>query len=207
MVIQDPGRTFRMAAASLAAGLWLLCVSPSMAVAEAADATSAYEAAVLGDGPVCWWRMSQGDGDAVTNHCSLAGDAELAAEPVGKVGLDVAGPRGVEFPDFAAGNVAVHLSAGRNYLRVADPGDASVLDFDNGDAITPLTRSASTTVAPSSSPSQFAAAPTNNAECDHVDCVRYLMAVLIRVLPSTSRMSPGSRMARRFSTGVTENCS
>ena len=38
------------------------------------------------------------------------------------------------------------------------------------------------------------ASPTYNAACDQVDCVRYLIATLMRLLPSTSSTSPGRRV-------------
>ena len=37
----------------------------------------------------------------------------------------------------------------------------------------------------------FANLPTYSAACDQVDCVKYLIALLMRVLPSTSNTSPG----------------
>lgn len=56
--------------------------------------------------------------------------------PVGAVQRDVPGPRPPEFPEFAAGNIAVKLDGNGAHLRLADPGPQSAFDFTNGDAIT-----------------------------------------------------------------------
>ena len=82
--------------------------------ARATEASSAYASAVEGDAPVAWWRMSPVEGRRVANQCAVDGAAEvLAAEVVGKIRFDVAGPRGEQFPDFAADNVAARLEFGR----------------------------------------------------------------------------------------------
>ncbi len=56
--------------------------------------------------------------------------------------------------------------------------------FSYGTDDTPNSTSASTS-------GNGAAPPTQMAECDHVDWVRYLIAVLIREEPSTSSTSHG----------------
>ncbi len=53
----------------------------------------------------------------------------------GGVQRDQAGPRPPEFPDFSDDNTAYRFN-GRGHVLVADPGNNSPFDFDNGDAIT-----------------------------------------------------------------------
>ncbi len=125
-------RLFLIPLVALAA-VWTPKSSP-LTAATSSD-TSRYASLVEKDAPVCWWRMSA-DGSAVINRSAPDSSDGLSALPIGKVQLDAVGPSGEAFPDFASGNVAVRLPAGRNYLRVADPGENSPLDFDNGDALT-----------------------------------------------------------------------
>ncbi len=114
----------------------LILAAPAVAVRAANDPLpSHYETVVLDDAPVCWWRMTDSDSRTVVNRCSPPEGDTLAAQPMGQVRLDFPGPSGEQFPDFSSDNVAAQLTAGRNYLRVRDPGEHSALDFDNGDAL------------------------------------------------------------------------
>lgn len=65
-------------------------------------------------------------------------DAEDATRltPHGKIESDQAGPRPPEFPDFGLQNRALRFGGDGARMMVADPGGASVFDFDQGDAIT-----------------------------------------------------------------------
>lgn len=54
----------------------------------------------------------------------------------GGIQRDQAGPRPPEFPDFAASNTAIRLDGNGAYVAVPDPGQGSVFDFFDRDAIT-----------------------------------------------------------------------
>ncbi|EDL59387.1 hypothetical protein PM8797T_29603 [Gimesia maris DSM 8797] len=54
----------------------------------------------------------------------------------GNVTRDQAGPVPPEFPDFAKDNTAIRLDGKGAYIAVNDPGDKSIFDFTNGDAMT-----------------------------------------------------------------------
>ena len=103
--------------------LWLL-VSVFLLLAQA----QASDTAVTEDEPVVHFRFEAG----LANAGSL-GD-EISAKQQGKVTLGQAGPRPKPYPDFSARNKAIKLNGG--YLRITDPGEASPLDFTNGDALT-----------------------------------------------------------------------
>ena len=62
-------------------------------------------------------------------------ESNSRAVAVGDVQRDVPGPRPPLFPDFERNNTAIRLSGGA-HLALADPGEGSVFDFTNGDAIT-----------------------------------------------------------------------
>ncbi len=92
-----------------------------------------YAALILQDQPACYWRFEEGSAQRVP---SLSGTAGLDAEVSGQVGVQSPGPRPPLFPAFGRENRSARFAGGGNFLRVTDPGDKSVLDFDNGDAIT-----------------------------------------------------------------------
>jgi hypothetical protein len=103
-------------------------------MALAADTPSAdYAATVLADEPIGYWRFDGADGRSVPN----SGTANaLSAETVGGVQFGQQGPQSPLFPKFSAENRAIELPKQRGYVKVADPGDASPLDFAKGDSIT-----------------------------------------------------------------------
>ncbi len=68
------------------------------------------------------WEFSPETSDSFTAHGSIL--------------RDQAGPRPPTFPDFESNNTALRLADRGAFLTVADPGDHSDFDFDNGDAIT-----------------------------------------------------------------------
>lgn len=109
------------------------------ASAQAAEASSAstYAEAVAADNPTAWWRMNAAEDGVIHNNATEAVNAvDLSAHPVGDLNLNVPGPFGDEYPDFAPKNTAVRIPKGPNFLRITDPGSDSPIDFDNGDAIT-----------------------------------------------------------------------
>jgi hypothetical protein len=110
-------------------------LAPALAVLLTATLTQAadpYGEAVLRDEPVAWWRFEALQGQRAINS---AGEGLIGAVQ-GNVRNDVAGPRPGEFPDFASANRAAMFPRGSNYIVVPDPGEQSLLDFDNGDALT-----------------------------------------------------------------------
>lgn len=128
---------------SLAIGFLFLVTAiagtSAVRIATAEDATPApsYAATVRGDQPIAWWRMSEITESVVTNQATTLEDPTLLdAQRVGELEANAAGPSGDEFPDFESSNLALRFPRGKNFLRVADPGANSPIDFDNGDAIT-----------------------------------------------------------------------
>ncbi len=92
-----------------------------------------YAELILQDQPVAYWRFEESSSQRVPNLSEAAGlDAEIA----GQVGFQSPGPRRPLFPGFGRENRSAQFAGGGNFLRVTDPGEKSVLDFDNGDAIT-----------------------------------------------------------------------
>ncbi|REJ89241.1 MAG: DUF1553 domain-containing protein [Planctomycetota bacterium] len=106
----------------------LLLISCRFVLAE-----DAYRGMVLEDEPVGYWRFDRQDpeGSAVNS----AGD-RFHGTVHGRIETGRPGPRSSEYPDFSDENTAAGFPDGPNYVVVADPGDESPLDFDNGDALT-----------------------------------------------------------------------
>jgi len=112
-----------------------------VALARAAEPSSSkpspavepYPAVVMADKPVAYWRF---DGRDALRSQAGPGAAALRAKVVGGVQVDVAGPRPPQYPAFTSDNQAARFGGGRGFLRAADPGENSLLDFDNGDSIT-----------------------------------------------------------------------
>ena len=89
---------------------------------------SKYPNGLLADSPSLFW---------VFGHSTNIVDRieKLPAEKSGSVRLDQAGPRPPQFPAFSSKTSAVAIT-GTGGLKVEDPGDQSVLDFENGDTLT-----------------------------------------------------------------------
>ncbi|WP_235935316.1 DUF1553 domain-containing protein [Candidatus Laterigemmans baculatus] len=106
--------------------------------AEAAEAAGEHSRLVLEAGPVGYWHFED-PASAAADRVSNAGTAgeELVGEVEGGVRLGEPGPRPPMFPRMDPENCGVELPrGGGRYVRVVDPGEGSVLDFQNGDAIT-----------------------------------------------------------------------
>lgn len=117
---------FRRAMAGAAIGLFCAAAwAPADALA------SPYSELVLRDGPVAYWRFDEGYG-AVGGEAA----ADLKTSLVGSVAFGTPGPRYESYPAFGPDNAAATFGEGGDYIRVKDPGDKSLLDFDKGDAIT-----------------------------------------------------------------------
>ena len=122
-----------MLTATMSAGLWRLALMAGvMAHAVSAAPAEDYAAQVLRDKPVAFWRLDETEGNATAN----AAGAGLHGEIRGNIRRGQVGPRPKFFPDFPADNRAMGLGAAGAYIRVADPGAGSALDFTNGDTIT-----------------------------------------------------------------------
>jgi hypothetical protein len=110
-------------------------VAPALAVLLTTTLTLAadpYADAVRRDEPVAWWRFE----DLHTRQALNSAGEGLTGAVQGDVRNEVFGPRPSEFPDFAPANRAASFPRGGNYVIVPDPGEQSLLDFDNGDALT-----------------------------------------------------------------------
>ncbi len=96
-----------------------------------------YADIVKADEPIAYWRFQNDQSDTVRNVLA-APDAEspLDGTVVGKVSPGAPGPQSPDFPLFGSDNLSVRLPAKGSYVRIADPGADSPLDFDAGDAIT-----------------------------------------------------------------------
>lgn len=107
----------------------LLLVSIAAAVVHA---DQSYVDMVKADQPVAWWRFEEESAGDIRSEFN----AELfAGKRVGSVSQNRKGPAGKAYPLFGAKNRAAFW-AGSSYFRVTDPGDKSLLDFQQGDAIT-----------------------------------------------------------------------
>ncbi|WP_166819682.1 DUF1553 domain-containing protein [Thalassoroseus pseudoceratinae] len=94
--------------------------------AETTDAT--HQDALLHDSPDLFWDFS-GAKTAVDRI------GKLEAKPSGAVRFGESGPRPPHFPKFSLNSSAIGID-GNGVLKVSDPGDESILDFQNGDTIT-----------------------------------------------------------------------
>ena len=126
MILPDQ-RTLRTVLAALS-------VSMASLVTPAHAAQPRYRDLVLADKPAAYWRF-----DSIEECCtSSETDEKLRANAGDKVSLVEAGPRPPVFANFAEENTAADFTgyARDTYLRVKDPGEKSVFDFENGDTIT-----------------------------------------------------------------------
>ncbi|MBP86396.1 MAG: hypothetical protein CMJ64_06735 [Planctomycetaceae bacterium] len=101
--------------------------------AEVNDVAKEYRDLIREDQPVAYWDFSEEDGKTVT---SSVGEPKLSGTLEDSAKLGSAGPRPTEYPRFAKENRALTVNGSKAYIRVADPGEDSQLDFANGDALT-----------------------------------------------------------------------
>ena len=93
-----------------------------------------YPQLIHNDKPVAYWRMDLDEQGLMRN--SIAQHAELRGALVGEVEVS-AGPQAPTHPKFGESkNVALEIPNAAGVIKVNDPGDDSVLDFDLGDSIT-----------------------------------------------------------------------
>jgi hypothetical protein len=86
------------------------------------EAPQSYASIVAADAPAFWWRFEEGKVEP--------------GEIVGKVTLNVAGPRKERYPKFDDKNLAAQFAIDGGRIVVKDAGEKSPLDFAAGDAIT-----------------------------------------------------------------------
>ena len=100
-------------------------------------AARGYAQIVQDDSPVAYWRFSPDKGRRLSGQVSASADqSALTAKVSGKVQFVTSHLAQPEFPLFGSSNSSIELTGRGSYLRVADPGEHSVFDFDNGDAMT-----------------------------------------------------------------------
>ena len=100
-------------------------------VAQRNQPSTSYEASVLADRPIAFWRFEGDKRTAVENSV----DDTLLGHAVGAVALGKAGARPPRYLTVSKGNKALEI-LGSGYIKVKDPGENSPLDFDVGDTIT-----------------------------------------------------------------------
>jgi len=104
---------------------------------EAWSADRDYAAVISRESPVAWFRFGPGRDKALQSEVNLPGaPGPLSGRIVGTVGVDADGPRPPRFPRFEITNTAVGFNGDGGSIRIADPGEQSVLDFGLGDSIT-----------------------------------------------------------------------
>ncbi|HZL91335.1 MAG TPA: LamG domain-containing protein, partial [Pirellulaceae bacterium] len=89
---------------------------------DSSEAPQSYASVVAADQPAFWWRFEEGKVEP--------------GEIVGKVTLNVAGPRKERFPKFDDKNRGAQFAGDGARIVVKDHGEKSPLDFAAGDAIT-----------------------------------------------------------------------
>ena len=131
---------FRCSAVAFASLLTAVLSAPCSAqqdsLAESPPASKSIHEIVMADQPVALWSFSKADllADGSVRSTGSAREALLARSSGGTL-TTIAGPLPDEFPLFRDSNAAKEIGP-QKFLRVADPGDSSILDFDQGDQIT-----------------------------------------------------------------------
>lgn len=111
-----------------------LLASVCGSVATAADQ---YGEIVAADKPAGYWRLQKVEDGRVINEVELPDSTvSLDGAVTGEVRLASSGPQTGEFPLFEPDNAAAEFAGGGALIRIKDPGEASPLDFKNGDSIT-----------------------------------------------------------------------
>ncbi len=106
----------------------------SLAISSVTQAQeSAWSRLVKEDAPVLWWNF---DGEKPNQPVTLGKDAIPKLQVVGEIKVDQPGPRQSVSPLFAAENKSIEMTSKVGVIKVTDPGENSLIDFDKGDAIT-----------------------------------------------------------------------
>ena len=113
------------------------CLSSLIASLVCASVASAQESAwpklVKEDAPVLWWSF---DGEKPNQPVTFGKDALPKQQVVGEIKAAQPGPRRSVSPLFAAENKSIEMTSKVGVIKVIDPGEKSLIDFDKGDAIT-----------------------------------------------------------------------
>jgi hypothetical protein len=115
-------------------GLAIAICSVSTSNAERVTPSKSYAELIHEDGPVVHW--SFGESEGTETAATLRGGETLIGRLQGKAALGNPGPTGEEYPLFSVGNRSLTITGAKDFVRVRDPGDDSLLDFANGEAIT-----------------------------------------------------------------------
>ena len=103
---------------------WVFLITLLPFVAEA----DSYSTQVLADKPVGYWRFEEAKGVPLNSAVGALKGMLAGNHPPG--------PRPLFYPDFSKDNRSLHLAADDGFVRVADPGKKSALDFTKDDSIT-----------------------------------------------------------------------
>jgi hypothetical protein len=114
---------------SILAGACLAVSAASTAEAQ----QSAWSRLVKEDAPVLWWNF---DSDDPSQPVTFGKDAIPKSNLVGDFKHGEPGPRKSVSPLFAAENRSIEMTSKVAVIKVTDPGEKSLIDFDKGDAIT-----------------------------------------------------------------------
>lgn len=94
---------------------------------------SGWSKIVKEDAPILWWRF---DGEKRNQPVTFGKDEIPKQQVVGEIKVGQPGPRRSVSPLFAAENKSIEITSKVGVIKVADPGEKSLIDFDKGDAIT-----------------------------------------------------------------------
>lgn len=115
--------------------LLLLAVVAELPQANADSKIESYRETVLKDSPAAYWRFDGSAEERLANEVAEK-NGELSAVAVGNVKFAQDGPRPGRFVAFSKQNAAFALDGRNGYLKVADPGKNSPLDFSAGETLT-----------------------------------------------------------------------
>ena len=105
--------------------LSLACLILPLALPAAAQ--TPYSERIQADQPAAYWSFNE--------HHAQPTQGEFSIRSLGQAKLS-AGAAAPDYPLFAKGNQALYLDGKTGYLRIQDPGEKSLFDFDAGDSIT-----------------------------------------------------------------------
>ncbi|MDA1050763.1 MAG: DUF1553 domain-containing protein [Planctomycetota bacterium] len=115
-------------------GLVIAVSAVSTTNAQQVASSKSYAELIREDGAVAHW--SFGESAGTQTAATLSGGETLIGHLEGKAALGNPGPTGDEYPLFDDENQSLTIAGAKNFVRVPDPGDDSLLDFANGEAIT-----------------------------------------------------------------------
>ena len=115
----------------------ILFMSLCTGIAEDKTETSSvsYKDLILQDEPIGYWRFEE-DSNTIINHSNIEKPEQLNGVLEGRFEQKVAGPTEPEFQKLPLDNLAIKLKSPFGQVKIADPGENSLIDFNNGDALT-----------------------------------------------------------------------